>query len=105
MRVLTGKGHWAAHHPIIPDSCLSQNQVGWKRPLRLLGARTDGSYYIRKVRNSVDRGLPKHWCPAPWKDGDEDMRAVLNVAGLDRDKTKNTNSRKEKILINDSPIE
>lgn len=53
----------------------------------------------------MDRDIPKHWCPAPQKDGDEDMKAVLNVAGLDREKTKNMNSRKEKIMINDSPAE
>lgn len=40
-------------------------------------------------------------CPAPLKGGDEDMKAVLNVAGLDRE-TENTNSRKEKIMINNS---
>lgn len=46
-----------------------------------------------------------YWCPAPQKDGDEDIKAVLNVDGLDREKTKNTNIRKEKIMINNSPIE
>lgn len=78
------RGHWAAKRTI-PASCLSQNQVGWKRLLRPLGARTAGSYYVRKVRNSVDRGLPQHWCPAPQKDGDEDTKAVLHVAELQRE--------------------
>lgn len=33
------------------------------------------------------------------------MKAVLNVGVLDREKTENTNSKKEKIMINDSPVE
>lgn len=45
------------------------------------------------------------WCPAPGKDEDDDIKVVLNVAGLDREKTENTNRKKEKIMTNSYPIE
>jgi len=39
------------------------------------------------------------WCPTLGKE-EEDMKVVLNVAGLEREKTKNTNRRKEEIMSN-----
>lgn len=45
------------------------------------------------------------WCPILGKEGEEDMKVVLNVAGLEREKTKNTNSRKEEIMTNNYLIE